>query len=64
MDHSPDYLAGWQAAIEAASYWHTAKAKQTAVLARRARFPKTLENEAALHERCAEELKRLSPDDV
>jgi hypothetical protein len=34
------------------------------VQARRARFPKTLESEAALHERCAEEVKLLSPDDV
>jgi len=58
------FRRGWDAAILAISHWHAAKAKQTMVQARRARFPKTLENEAALHERCAEEIKILSPDDV
>ena len=61
---SPEFRRGWAAAIEAASHWHEAKAKQAGVQARRARFPKTLENEAALHQRCAAEIQVLSPDDV
>ena len=64
MDDDAPYRRGWEAAISAVSHWHAAKAKQTMVQARRARFPKTLENEAALLERLAEEVKILSPDDV
>jgi hypothetical protein len=60
----PDYRRGWEAAILAVSRWHASKAKQAGVQARRARFPKMLEGEVALHERCAEEVKILSPDDV
>jgi len=61
---NPDFRRGWDAAILAVSLWHASKAKQTMVQARRARFPKTLEAEAALHERCAEAVKIISPDDV
>jgi hypothetical protein len=60
----PEFRRGWDAAIEAASRWHAARAKKVMVQARRARFPKTLEAEASLHERCAEEIRVLSPDDV
>ncbi len=63
-DHDASYRRGWEAAILAVSRWHASKAKQTLVQARRARFPKSLEAEAALHERCAEAVKILSPDDV
>jgi hypothetical protein len=62
--HDAEFRRGWDAAILAVSRWHAGKAKQTLVQARRARFPKTLESEASLHERCAEEVKTLSPDDV
>ncbi len=61
---NPAFRRGWDAAILAVSHWHASKAKQTLVQARRARFPKTLEAEAALHERCAEAVKIISPDDV
>ena len=64
MSDDAEYRRGWAAAILAVSQWHAAKAKQTLVQARRSRFPKTLENEAALHERAAEEVRVLSPDDV
>ncbi len=64
MVEDAEFRRGWDAAILAVSRWHAGKAKQTLVQARRARFPKTLESEAALHARCAEEVKILSPDDV
>jgi hypothetical protein len=60
----PEYRRGWAAAILAVSRWHASKAKQAGVQARRARFPKMLEGEVALHERCAAEVAVLSPDDV
>ena len=63
-DKAAEYRSGWDAAIRAVSQWHVDKAKKTMVQARRARFPKTLEAEAALLERCAEEVRLLSPDDV
>ncbi len=63
-EHSAEYLKGWEAAIAAARAWHTGKAKQTLVLAKRSRFPKNLEREAEVHERAAELLAHLSPDDV
>jgi hypothetical protein len=55
---------GWDAAILAARQWHEAKAKQALVLARRERFPKRYEQEADFHQRAAEGLATLSPDDV
>ncbi len=48
----------------AARHWHEAKAKQALVQARRNRFPKKFEQEAEIHERSAEGLATLSPDDV
>ena len=62
--HSTEYLMGWNAAIAAARAWHAGKAKQTLVLAKRSRFPKNLERESEVHERSAEMLATLSPDDV
>lgn len=63
-DHSPDYIAGWEAALEAAHHWHLAQAKQAKVLSTRTRFPKNLEREAEVHERAAGLVTTLSPDDV
>ncbi len=63
-DKGPEFHRGWDAAIVAASQWHAARAKKVMVQARRTRFPKSLEAEAAVHERCAEEIRLLSPDDV
>ena len=60
----PGFRAGWAAAIEAACFWHQARAKQTLIQAKRARFPKSLEREAAVHQQAAELLATLSPDDV
>ncbi len=58
------FRAGWAAALEAASAWHKAQAKQALILSGRTRFPKNLEREAEVHGRCAERVLTLSPDDV
>jgi hypothetical protein len=60
----PEYRRGWDAALLAARAWHESQAKKTLVQARRSRFPKNLEREAELHQRCAELILALSPDDV
>lgn len=59
-----EFQRGWKAALLAASYWHQAQAKQTLILAKRNRFPKNLEREAEVHQRSAELIVALSPDDV
>ena len=63
-DRTPDYDRGWSAALQAARYWHEAQAKRTMILARRERFPKNLERESEFHQRCAEQITALDPDDV
>ena len=63
-DHSAEYVAGWEAALEAASVWLLAQAKQATVLSTRTRFPKNLEREAEVYKRVAERITALSPDDV
>ena len=60
---SPEFRRGWEAAVLAARYWHEGKAKQTLVLARRSRFPKTLEHEAEVHRLSAEMMATLTPED-
>jgi hypothetical protein len=62
--YSPDYAAGWAAALEAASLWLQAQAKQAMIQSTRTRFPKNLEREAEVHTRVAERITALSPDDV
>ncbi len=64
QDDPSEFDRGWQAAILAARHWHEAQAKQAMVLSRRTRFPKNLEREAEVHERCAQMMATLSPDDV
>ena len=65
MDKTSDeFRRGWEAALLAARDWHEGKAKQTLVLARRSRFPKTLEREAEVHRNAAEMIITLSPGDV
>lgn len=63
-DITPEFQRGWDAALEAARHWHESQAKKALILARRNRFPKNLEREAEVHERCAELILALSPDDV
>jgi hypothetical protein len=63
-ERTPEYDRGWAAALQAARYWHEAQAKRALILARRERFPKNLEREAELHQRCAEQILALDPDDV
>lgn len=61
---TPDYQRGWDAALRAARAWHQAQAQQALVQARRSRFPKNLEREAEVHQRAADLITTLSPDDV
>lgn len=61
---SPEFQRGWDAALLAVRYWHEAQAKKALVLARRSRFPKNSEREAEVHQRSAEMVVILSPDDV
>ena len=57
-----EFERGWAAALEAARAWHEAKAKQVLVMAKRTRFPKTLENQAEVHRHAAEVMPTLTPD--
>jgi len=59
-----EFQRGWDAALQAVSQWHQSQAKKTLVQAGRSRFPKNFEREAELHQRCAEQIMILSPDDV
>ena len=61
---TPDFQRGWDAAILAVRDWHESQAKKTLVQARRSRFPKNLEREAEVHQRSAEMILVLKPDDV
>ncbi len=63
-EQTDEFQRGWQAALSAAQYWHQAQAKKILVQARRSRFPKNLELEAATHQKAAELITLLSPDDV
>lgn len=63
-ERTADYDRGWKAALQAAKFWHEAQAKRTLILSRRERFPKNLEREAEFHQRCAEQILGLDPDDV
>ena len=59
-----EFQRGWDAALLAVRHWHEAQAKKTLIQARRSRFPKNLEREAEVHERSAELLAVLGPDDA
>jgi len=61
---TPEFQRGWDAALLAVRYWHEAQAKQTLIQARRSRFPKNLEREAEVHQRSAELITALGPDDA
>ena len=61
---TPEFRRGWEAALSAAQYWHQAQAKKILVKARRSRFPKSLELEAGVHQKAAELIVLISPDDV
>ena len=63
-DITPEFQRGWDAAILAVRLWHESQAKKTLILAKRSRFPKNLEREAAVHQQSAESIGILSPDDV
>ena len=62
--NSDDYTRGWHAALQAARYWQEAQAKRALIMERRERFPKNLEREAEVHQRCAEQITALDPEDV
>jgi len=61
---SPEFQRGWDAALMAARFWHESQAKKALIQARRSRFPKNFEREAEVHQRSAEMITTLSPDDV
>jgi hypothetical protein len=61
---TPEFQSGWDAALVAVRCWHEAQTKKAMVQARRSRFPKNLEREAEVHQRSAELIVTLSPDDV
>ena len=61
---TPEFQRGWDAALLAARYWHESQAKKTLIQARRSRFPKNLEREAEVHQRAAEMVTTLRPDDA
>ncbi len=61
---TPEFQRGWDAALIAVRQWHESQAKKTLVAARRSRFPKALEREAEVHQRSAELIGVLSPDDA
>jgi hypothetical protein len=61
---TPEFQRGWNAALKAAQIWHGSQAKKALIQARRSRFPKNLEREAEVHQRSAEMITTLSPDDV
>jgi hypothetical protein len=63
-EFTPEFLRGWNAALRAARGWHESQAKKTLIQARRSRFPKNLEREAEVHQRSAEMITALGPDDV
>ena len=58
-----EFDRGWQAALQAAQAWHQGKAKQILVQAGRARFPKSLEQQAETHRLAAEVLPTLVPEE-
>ena len=57
-----EFERGWAAALQAAREWHEAKAKQVLVMAKRTRFPKTLEQQAETHRHAAEVIPTLTPE--
>jgi hypothetical protein len=63
-DITPEFQRGWDAALMAVRSWHESEAKKALLQARRNRFPKNFEREAEVHQRSAEMITTLSPDDV
>ena len=61
---TPEFERGWKAAILAVRQWHEAQAKKTLIQATRSRFPKNLEREAEVHQKSAEMVSVLDPNDV
>ena len=64
IEITSEFQRGWDAALQAARSWHKSQAKKALIQARRNRFPKNFEREAEVHQRCAEMITTLSPDDV
>ena len=64
IEITSEFQRGWDAALQAARIWHESQAKKALIQARRNRFPKNFEREAEVHQKCAEMITTLSPDDV
>ena len=61
---TPEFQQGWDAALLAARRWHDSQAKNALIQARRSRSPKNSGREAEVHQRSAEMITTLAPDDV
>ena len=61
---TPEFQRGWDAALMAVRSWHESEGKKALIQARHNRFPKNFEREAEVHQRSAEMITTLSPDDV
>jgi hypothetical protein len=61
---TPEFQRGWDAALMAVRSSHVSEAEKALIQARRNRFPENFEREAELHQRSAEMITTLSPDDV
>jgi hypothetical protein len=64
IEITSEFQRGWDAALQAARSWHESQAKKALIQARLNRFPKNFEREAEVHQKCAEMITTLSPDDV
>jgi len=64
IEITSEFQRGWDAALQAARSWHEPQAKKALIQARRNRFPKNFDREAEVHQKCAEMITTLSPDDV
>ena len=64
IETTSEFQRGWDAALQAARSWHESQAKKALIQAGRNRFPKNFEREAEVHQKCAEMITTLSPDDV
>ena len=61
---TPEFQREWDAALMAVRSWHESEAKKALIQARCNRFPRNFEREAEVHQRSAEMITTLSPDDV
>ena len=64
IEIASEFQRGWDAALQAARSWHGSQAKKALIQSRRNRLTTNFEREAEVHQKCAEMITTLSPDDV